>query len=153
MEKQTAAHILQTLTQGIHPPSGATFPADSPHQHPDTVRALFQALQGLNAPPSSLTTRLPAPANAGKSWTDDEDMTLAERFDGRQVIAELAQEHGRSQAEIPARLVQPGKIEPPSDLPRSRSALPHATHCACPFPFLEAGLACFDQPGDPQWKT
>ncbi len=130
MEKQIAAHILQTLALGIDPHSGAAFPADSPYQHPDTVRALFQALQALNEPPPSRTARQPTPANAGKPWADDEDKTLAERFDAGRSLAELAREHGRSRAAIQARLVRLGKIEPTADLPRFRSALPHAAHRA-----------------------
>lgn len=126
MEKQTAAHIIQTLARGIDPHSGAVFPADSPYQHPDTVRALFQALQALSEPPPPRTARPPTPANAGKPWADDEDKTLAERFDAGQSLVELAQEHGRSRAAIQARLVRLGKIEPTAALPRFRSALLHA---------------------------
>ncbi len=130
MEKQTAAHILQTLALGIDPHSGTAFPADSPYQHPDTVRALFQALQALNAAPPPGPNRSPTPVNAGKPWAEDEDKTLVERFDAGQSLAELAQEHGRSRAAIQARLVRLGKIEPTADLPRFRSALPHAAQRA-----------------------
>ena len=45
MERQAAMQLLNTLAQGIDPHSGESFPADSPYQHPDTVRA--QQLQNL----------------------------------------------------------------------------------------------------------
>lgn len=129
MEKQTALHIVQTLAQGIDPHTGETFPVDSPYQHPDTVRALFQAAQAL-AEPQTARTRVAAPgapANAGKPWTDEEDSALAERFDAGRSIPELAAEHGRTRAAIQARLVKLGKLEPPSEPPRfSRLATPAA---------------------------
>ena len=117
MDKQTALHIVQTLAQGIDPHTGVVFPADSAYQHPDTVRALFQAAQALAEP---LGTRPraaspDAPANAGKPWTDEEDHALAERFDAGQAIPELAAAHGRTRAATQVRLVKLGKIEPPSE--------------------------------------
>jgi hypothetical protein len=120
MEKHTALHIVQALAQGIDPHSGETFPADSPYQHPDTVRALFQAAQALSIPPAARTRPSPqaAPANAGKPWNEAEDHTLAERFDAGRSLAELAADHGRTRAAIQARLVKLGKIEPTPELPR-----------------------------------
>jgi hypothetical protein len=120
MDKQTALHIVQTLAQGIDPHTGVVLPADSPCQHPDTVRALFQAMQAL-AEPQAVRARAapqPAPANAGKPWTDAEDQALAERFDAGRSLPELAAEHGRSRAAIQARLVKLGKLEPPAAPPR-----------------------------------
>lgn len=121
MEKQTALHIVQALAQGIDPHSGEAFPADSPYQHPDTVRALFQAVQALTEPSAARprpATPHGAPTNAGKPWTADEDNVLAERFDAGRTLAELANEHGRTRAAIQARLVKLGKIEPTPELPR-----------------------------------
>jgi len=72
MEKQTALHIIQALAQGIDPHSGEAFPTDSPYQHPDTVRALFQAVQALTEPSAARprpATPHGAPTNAGKPWT------------------------------------------------------------------------------------
>lgn len=123
MEKHTALHIVQTLAQGIDPHSGETFPADSPYQHPDTVRALFRAAQAL-ADPSAVAVRPRAatqqgvPTNAGKPWTAEEDHVLAERFDAGRTLAELASEHARTRAAIQARLIRLGKLEPTPELPR-----------------------------------
>lgn len=121
MEKQTALHIVQTLAQGIDPHSGEIFLADSPYQHPDTVRALFEAahaLTGSPTPRARAASQQSAPNNAGKPWTADEDHVLAERFDAGRTLPELASEHGRTRAAIQARLVKLGKIEAPPELPR-----------------------------------
>ena len=49
MEKQAALNIIQQLANGIDPHTGEVFRADSPYQHPDTVRALFIAARALEA--------------------------------------------------------------------------------------------------------
>lgn len=121
MERQTARHIVQTLAQGIDPHSGEIFPANSPYQHPDTIRALFEAAQALTDPPPlrpRTAGQQGALTNAGKPWTTDEDSLLAERFDTGRTLPELAAEHGRTRAAIQARLVKLGKLEPTPELPR-----------------------------------
>jgi hypothetical protein len=123
MEKQAAMHILSTLAQGVDPHTGETFPADSPYQHADTVRALFQAVQAL-ADPAGRSR--PAAQNAGKPWSDEEDHALAAAFDAGKPIAELAQHHRRTRAAIQARLLRLGKIEAPADPPRYPIAPPAA---------------------------
>ena len=47
MEKADALKILQQLADGIDPQTSQPVRADSPYQHPDTVRALFVALRAL----------------------------------------------------------------------------------------------------------
>jgi hypothetical protein len=130
MEKQTAMHIVATLAQGIDPHTGESFTADSPYQHPDTVRALFQAVQALADPPIARSRPASAgassnpPENAGKPWSDAEDKALAAAFDTGRPISELAQSHRRTRAAIQARLVRLGKIEPSADMPRYRIEVP-----------------------------
>src|SRR5687767_3239866 len=51
------------------------------------------------------------PAAAGARWSDEEDVQLAERFDGGTAVAELARLHGRSRAAIELRLVKLGKLD------------------------------------------
>jgi hypothetical protein len=129
MEKQAALQIVQALAQGIDPHSGETFPAASPYQHPDTIRALFKAAQALAESPSE-RTRSPqgAPENAGKPWSEEEDQLLAAAFDSGKAIPELAEQHRRTRVAIQARLVRLGKIEPPADGPRFRSPPMAPTH-------------------------
>src|SRR4030095_15086019 len=58
MEKEYTLKILNALANGIHPATGEQFGADSPYQHPDTVRALFEAMRAVESAAASA----PAPA-------------------------------------------------------------------------------------------
>lgn len=48
MEKEQTLRILNALANGVHPATGEKFAADSPYQHPDTVRALFEAMRAVD---------------------------------------------------------------------------------------------------------
>ena len=56
MEREQTLRILNALANGVHPATGEKFAADGPYQHPDTVRALFQAMRAVEG------AHLPAPA-------------------------------------------------------------------------------------------
>jgi hypothetical protein len=119
MEKATALKIIQQLANGIDPHSGEVFRADSPYQHPDTVRALFTAVRALeaqSAPRQRAASAGNAPQNAGKPWSSDEDQALASAFDAGKQVPDLATQHQRSRFAIEARLAKLGKIEPPANL-------------------------------------
>ncbi len=133
MEKADAVKIIQQLANGIDPHSGEVFRADSPYQHPDTVRALFFALHALEsdaAPKARAASASPtAPQNAGKPWSDEEDKTLAAAFDAGKQIPDLAAAHGRSRFAIEARLAKLGKIAPPPNMRgATRAASDRATY-------------------------
>lgn len=127
MEKAAALKILQQLADGTDPHTGKTFGADSPYQHPDTVRALFVGLRALDAPAAapapapagkqrSAAPAENAPSNSGKPWSDDEDKALAAAFDAGKQILELATAHQRSRFAIEVRLAKLGKIEQPANI-------------------------------------
>ena len=119
MDKEAALKILQQLANGTDPHTGEVFPADSPYQHPDTVRALYLALRELTAQsPSRPRTAGSdnAPQNAGKPWTADEDRVLAAGFDGGKQIPELAGTTPALALAIEARLAKLGKIPPPPNM-------------------------------------
>ena len=123
MEKAAALKILQQLADGTDPHTGKAFGADSPYQHPDTVRALFVALRALDAPAAApagkqrtATPAENAPSNSGKPWSDDEDKALAAAFDAGKQILELATAHQRSRFAIEVRLAKLGKIEQPANM-------------------------------------
>lgn len=125
MEQQTALKIIQQLANGVDPHSGEVFRADSPYQHPDTVRALFVALRALEAqstPKQRASANENAPQNAGKPWSGEEDQALASAFDAGKQIPELAAQHQRTRAAIEARLAKLGKIEPPANMRGFRAA-------------------------------
>ena len=120
MEKERTLKILNALANGIHPATGEQFGADSPYQHPDTVRALFDAMRAVDG------AQLPAPAPAaapaqkpalpqsgyGARWSTEEEQRLASGFDSGRSVDELARSHNRSRAAIEARLVKLGKMDP-----------------------------------------
>ncbi|HET7615345.1 MAG TPA: hypothetical protein VFK27_00215, partial [Bacillales bacterium] len=47
MDAKEAKTIVAFLADGTDPQSGEIYPKESPYQQPDTVRALFLALKGL----------------------------------------------------------------------------------------------------------
>jgi hypothetical protein len=130
MEKAHTLRILNALAQGVDPGTGEQFPPGSAYQHPDTVRALFLAIQSMEDAPATNTcatvsspfpgTRTAAapeaakPAGHGQSgsrWDAAEEERLAAAFDDGRTIEELARAHSRSRAAIEARLLKLGKID------------------------------------------
>lgn len=119
MEKEQALRILNALANGVHPATGEKFAADSPYQHPDTVRALFEAMrvvEGGNtaapaaAPAAERKSALPQ-SGSGSRWSPEEEQRLASGFDAGRTVDELARAHNRSRAGIEARLVRLGKMD------------------------------------------
>lgn len=126
MEAVAAQKILQQLANGVDPHTGEVFRADSPYQHPDTVRALFAAVRALEVSPVPAKQRPTgnekAPQNAGKPWSADEDQALAAAFDAGKQIPELADQHQRSRFSIEVRLAKLGKIAPPANMRGGKAA-------------------------------
>jgi hypothetical protein len=116
MEREHALKILNALANGVHPATGEVFAADSPYQHPDTVRALFDAVRamesgsGRGAAPHERKAG-DIPANTFVRWSPEEEERLAAAFDSGKTSAELARLHNRSRAAIEARLLKLGKID------------------------------------------
>ena len=127
MERDKALDILKALADGNDPSTGKPFPANSSYQHPDTVRALYFAVQALESPvrpqadgeqheEQSSRNRDAARRqheNAGRPWSEEEEVRLGQAFDAGKTILELAEDHKRSRIAIEARLVKLGKIEAP----------------------------------------
>jgi len=134
METQKTLAILRTLADGIDPTTGEPFSAGSSYQHPDTVRALFSAIRMLESP--AAPAQKPAPAkdataapprpgqeNAGRPWSQEEDVRLGASYDSGKSIEELAAIHKRSKWAVESRLARLGKIpEPPSRFPARNAA-------------------------------
>lgn len=113
MDENKALTIVSALANGVNPWTGEIFPADSPYQTADVVRALFLARRALEAKSQQtrLRTRSNAPANAGKPWTEEEDRSLLEEFDSGCRIPDLAHAHARTTAGIQARLEKHGRLQ------------------------------------------
>ena len=112
MERSNALRIVNSLANGVNPATGEVFAADSPYQHPDTVRALFEAARALEVP-ENRTNRSSGdmPGNTFVRWTPEEEERLATGFDAGRSSDELAKLHNRSRAAIEARLLKLGKID------------------------------------------
>ncbi|HYH41692.1 MAG TPA: hypothetical protein VD867_06890 [Burkholderiales bacterium] len=115
MEREQALKILNALANGVHPATGEAFAADSAYQHPDTVRALFEAVRSMEGspppPPAAERKTGEAPANTFVRWTAQEEERLAAGFDAGKTSAELAKLHNRTRNAIEARLLKMGKID------------------------------------------
>ena len=114
MEDQRALNIVTALANGVNPQTGELFPADSPYQSAEIVRALFVAIRAMQANPGN-RRRPEAPANAGKPWTDAEDAELLREFDEGIELAAIAQAHARTAMGIQARLERHGRLLPQKD--------------------------------------
>jgi hypothetical protein len=57
MERDQTLRILNALANGVHPATGERFAADSPYQHPEVVRALFEAMRAVEGNPTRVTNR------------------------------------------------------------------------------------------------
>jgi hypothetical protein len=111
MDNKRAIEIIKMLADGIDPNTGEVFPADSPYQNVNIVRALHKAKEALKRV-SKIDSRIRnLPQRAGKPWDTEESNLLAERFDSGMPIAEIAKVHKRTKGAISSRLVKLGKIE------------------------------------------
>ena len=115
MEKEQTLRILNALANGVHPATGEKFAADGPYQHPDTVRALFEAMHAVESTAAASPAAPGKPAfpqsGAGSRWSAEEEERLAGGFDAGRTVDELARAHNRSRAAIEARLVRLGKMD------------------------------------------
>ncbi len=115
MQTSEALKIIQALADGVNPITGEVFLDDSPHQHPQIIRALFAAaksLEKLEKNEERQKRERDLPENAGKAWDAEEDKLLCAGFDAGMTIIQLAQKHKRTNGSIQSRLVRLGKIEP-----------------------------------------
>ena len=113
MQTSEALKILQALSDGADPDTGEAFPADSPYQRPQVVRALMAAIRALERQQERERRNRSLPENAGKSWDEEEERSLCQGFDAGISIKELAARHKRTYGSIQSRLEKLGKIQPP----------------------------------------
>ena len=117
MEKEQASKILNALANGVHPATGEVFAVDSPYQHPDIVRALYEAVRTMEGSENRASAvvqsrgHAESPANTFVRWTPEEEDRLAAGFDAGKTSADLAKAHNRTRAAIEARLLKLGKID------------------------------------------
>jgi hypothetical protein len=111
MKAIDALGIIKALADGVDPVSGEVFPADSPYQNALTIRALFMAVDALEAVVKKNNRKSILPERAGKSWEKTESDLLVQKFDEGMTVGELAKEHKRTRGAIESQLAKLGKIE------------------------------------------
>lgn len=137
MHQDRNLQILELLANGINPINREAFPADHPCQHPEVIRALFNAITAVKrnnhfAPPAPRKITNPGdPAKKGVPWTKEEDRTLIDAFKENPSLEQLAKQHERSQIAIEKRLMKLGLIPAryvPGSAPGSDYTPQPATH-------------------------
>ena len=128
MDDNKALSIVSALANGVNPQTGEMFEVDSPYQSVDVIRALYVAVRALELSNRAKArgSRARLPANAGKPWSEREDIELLEKFDAGVSIPELAQAHDRTLAGIQARLERHGRLQGQSLQWRGRSGAAQA---------------------------
>lgn len=111
MDATKSLEIIRLLANGVDPYTGEEYPIDSPYQHPQTIRALFVAIQALERVKKSGDRQRQLPDNAGKAWEDEEDQRLVLAFDSGKSSKQLAEDHQRTEGSIRSRLLKLGKIQ------------------------------------------
>jgi hypothetical protein len=110
MELREALDIVRKLANGAHPETGEAVASDSPHLHPQAVRALHCAIAAMEFQQERERTRRFLPANAGKPWTSQEDAQICDEVKQGIGFQEIAKIHLRTVGSIVARLVHMGTI-------------------------------------------
>lgn len=111
MELEKAIAIIKALSDGVDPYTGEQYPADSPYQIADTVRALFLAITALEKQQKTNHRQQNLPSSAGKPWNEDEDNSLLQAYDKNTSIKKISELHGRTVGAIKSRLVKHGRIK------------------------------------------
>lgn len=135
METAKTLFIIRRLADGVDPETGKPFDINHPYQHPDTIRALFAAVQALEhgeakeqkqskaqeqageCDAEKLTFRSVVVPNAGKPWTEEEDQRLCSSLGAEISISQLAELHGRTYGDVRAHLETLGQLEKLGQMP------------------------------------
>ena len=108
--------IVQALSEGRDPISGQPLASSDSCQQPDVIRALGRVRdlveREVRRERALQRSRLSLPSNTGKSWTDDEDRSLIQRFRTGASITDMATLHARTPGSIQARLEKLGQMQP-----------------------------------------
>ena len=110
MEQAQALAIVKSLANGVDPESGEVFSVEGAYQRPQTVRALFAAVEALERAAQFERRKQQLPAKTGEPWSEEEDRKLLASFDAGHALGDLAVAHQRTQTGIRARLVKYGRL-------------------------------------------
>jgi hypothetical protein len=101
---------VRARANGGDPASGEVVPAAGASPRPQTVRALYTAVEALERAAQFERRKAQLPAKTGEPWSEDEDRKLLASFDAGHALGELAAAHQRTQTGIRARLVKYGRL-------------------------------------------
>ena len=126
MDIEKTLAVVQALAEGHDPTTGEALAHDHLCQKPEIIRALMKAAalveRAARQERSLQRARLSLPSNTGKSWTDDEDRALMQRFRTGASIDDIATLHARTTGSITARLEKIGLMKPPVTAPSGHPA-------------------------------
>ena len=109
MNLSEAIQYLSVLADGIDPLTGEQLPGDHICNRADTVRALYTLLAEARYMMNT-TQQEGTLANAGKPWSQGDDLVLLQMFENGNSRQEMRAYLKRSDDGIAARLVRLGKI-------------------------------------------
>src|SRR5688572_26815972 len=112
MTEARSLEILKSLRDGINPFTGETLSIENHFQHPETVRALYKAVEAMEFFEARMRQRRNLPKNTGITWTKEEDEKLVRGFEAGEPFSVLARDHDRTSGAIEARLIKLGKLPP-----------------------------------------
>ena len=116
MHQDRNVQILELLANGVNPITNEVFPPDHPCQHPEVIRALFNAItivkKNYFPPYHKKPNTIDQPAKKGVPWTKEEDRNLIDAFKDNPSLEQLARQHERSRTAIETRLVKLGLMPP-----------------------------------------
>lgn len=108
MDILRAREIVRALADGIDPATGEVLDIGCVYNTPEVIRALFKMLEvTANSENENLLY------NAGKPWSDKEDLCLRNEFNAKMKTGDIAKEHGRTYAAIESRLAHLGLKKKP----------------------------------------
>ena len=112
MKEQRACQILKALVQGIDPKGGEELPPSTILQEADVLRALLAGIAALEQVAARTQRRALLPGNVGRTWSKEEESTLAAAFESGDPLPAIAARHGRTLRAIETRLEKLGLLKP-----------------------------------------
>ncbi|WP_296403319.1 hypothetical protein [Psychrobacter sp.] len=110
MQTFEALQIIEKLSEGINPLSEEALAPSSLCLDSDIQRALQVAILALESRVKWIEKQALLPANAGKPWKTEEEISLTDSFDKGDSVDMLAERHQRTKGSITARLIKTGRI-------------------------------------------
>jgi DNA-binding NarL/FixJ family response regulator len=115
MDADKSLKIIHALANGVDPHTGEEYSPDSPYLHPQTVRALYMAVEAMERSKERAKKtedrKKGLPGNAGKAWEAEEEQRMLKTFDGGKSIKEIAEMHQRTESAILSRLIMHDKVK------------------------------------------